>query len=709
MVTKIVMKCICLLLTMIMFVGCSSVTIPDAPVSDTSPSWVADDVGIAIWYGLVPPTLQYNYEQPITRAEFATLATILYERNHGTIQGRMMFVDTYCEFVEKAAYIGLLNDVGTDRFDPDKNITRQRAATILANLAKIVGLQLSSQSAMFIDMDGNNHFNPNGDFTRQEAIVAMLRLQTYAFGAPKDNLIDTEGWGIDEWLDFDDWDIRYLGQSGTTDIAEIVGLSTSIATGFAFVANNEPPIGIHSLSGWNDAPWAPGIVVIPPGGENRIREHHHALGIGGITYEIFLSDDMIRYLSWTLAAADTGLAVWGVVTDVKDLITASNMPGVTPNTATGGFIINDSLSFSAIELVASFIVMVMRSEINRVAHHSNGYGLILTVRVGVVPHLVNDRIEIRSQFIRNTPPIAMMVDRPNVRIYFYPNASTPIDTLPRGTLITAIGGRFDAFTQGVYWWKLDNSTWVQSSQMALAGNARITTTVSPQHSGTLRGGGSLPVGSATTLVATPRPGFIFTGWFENGRLISEESRLAITVPIDGKILEARFRPTLMDLSDLLGMTYNDIAAIYSEIFGQGDGAFRLEQATDSNNQPRWDDFWLWGGWLSFPDVGLTLWLDYSLNDWNRNLLIDPRFAPVTAAISNNPIFHMSGITSLSTFDEIVAVFGRPTHYEPAGWGEWWAHEGKRYFFVSGIQYMVEFNDDGSIHGTHVEMVARTPR
>ena len=165
-----------------------------ASVSDWAVSYVSRAIGL----GLVPLRLQSSYTQAITRAEFAALATALYESVFGEIQGRVSFSDTNDVNVEKMAYLGVLLGVGRDRFAPNDRLTREQAAVILARLANVMGNPLPGQTPTFADnasisnwalesvgqlqrsgiMTGvtGNRFAPQGQYTREQSIVTILRL-----------------------------------------------------------------------------------------------------------------------------------------------------------------------------------------------------------------------------------------------------------------------------------------------------------------------------------------------------------------------------------------------------------------------------------------------------------------------------------------------------------------------------------------------------
>ena len=168
-------------------------------LSDTQPSqWAVGQVNAAITAGLVPPHLQSRYTQATTRAEFAALAVALYENQRGEITGRVTFTDTDNVDVQKAAYIGVVQGVGNNRFAPNDTLTREQAAVMLARLANALDRPLSAQAPTFADNGsiaswafdhvgqvqaagimhgvGNNRFDPQGSYTREQSIVTIYRL-----------------------------------------------------------------------------------------------------------------------------------------------------------------------------------------------------------------------------------------------------------------------------------------------------------------------------------------------------------------------------------------------------------------------------------------------------------------------------------------------------------------------------------------------------
>lgn len=169
--------------------------------SQVPSSWAISYIDVAIEADLVPYTLQTNFQQAATRAEFATLAVALYEKLHGTVSGRISFLDTDDENVQKAAYIGIIVGVGGNRFAPNDNITREQAAVMVSRLSSVVGYPLPSVTAAFADNDsiaqwaiesvgqvqavgimagvGNNRFAPQDVYTREQSIVSLMRLYNF--------------------------------------------------------------------------------------------------------------------------------------------------------------------------------------------------------------------------------------------------------------------------------------------------------------------------------------------------------------------------------------------------------------------------------------------------------------------------------------------------------------------------------------------------
>jgi len=169
-----------------------------APNLNTASNWAHEHINQAFAFGLIPRSLQNNYTQNTTRAEFAQLAVTLYESVRGEITGREQFNDTSNIYVQKAAYIEVVQGVGGGNFAPERNLTREQAAVMLSRLADILGQPLAAQAATFADNAqvsswaleavgqmqatgimggvGNNRFAPQGPYTREQSIITIMRL-----------------------------------------------------------------------------------------------------------------------------------------------------------------------------------------------------------------------------------------------------------------------------------------------------------------------------------------------------------------------------------------------------------------------------------------------------------------------------------------------------------------------------------------------------
>ena len=173
---------------------------PEDPEKPEEPSsWAQADVSTAVSVNLVPAELQTKYTQTITRAEFCALATALYETVTGkTVTPDASFTDTSDPNILKMATLGVVNGVGSGKFNPDGQLTREQAAAMLSRLAEAAGRPLPEQMATFTDMSGvssyavgpvgkmqatgimsgvgDNTFAPQNPYTREQSIITILRL-----------------------------------------------------------------------------------------------------------------------------------------------------------------------------------------------------------------------------------------------------------------------------------------------------------------------------------------------------------------------------------------------------------------------------------------------------------------------------------------------------------------------------------------------------
>ncbi len=172
-------------------------------------SWAEKEVYDAISKSLVPVVMQNGYRSNITREDFCSLVlnlisvktqksidAVIAERGMDLSQNP--FADTANQAVIAANKLGIVNGRGNGIFDPSGKITRQEAAVMLANTARIFNTDSEASKADFTDGDeisswakesvdyvytkgimsgvGNNMFSPGATYTRQQAFITILRL-----------------------------------------------------------------------------------------------------------------------------------------------------------------------------------------------------------------------------------------------------------------------------------------------------------------------------------------------------------------------------------------------------------------------------------------------------------------------------------------------------------------------------------------------------
>jgi len=181
----------------------NAASIPPTPALphnlNAASTWAHEGITASIELGLVPQDLRSNYRNNATREEFAALAVALYETATGAeITGRMQFNDTNDINVQKMGYLGVVTGVGNGNFAPNSGLTREQAAVMLARLAEVIGQPLTPSTPTFADNTqisswaigavgqiqaagimggvGNNQFSPQGDYTREQSIITILRM-----------------------------------------------------------------------------------------------------------------------------------------------------------------------------------------------------------------------------------------------------------------------------------------------------------------------------------------------------------------------------------------------------------------------------------------------------------------------------------------------------------------------------------------------------
>lgn len=179
-----------------------------AGAADTPSAWAQKSVDAARAAGIVPAQVNNAFDTAITREDFCSLAAAVYrawEKKDALTaytSSRVSFSDTDNADVLLCASAGVVNGVGSGKFAPQKNITRQEAASMLYRLAAlnkntkddeatslphIFADSANIQSWAWKNVDwvyrqgimngmGENTFAPDGEYTREQSIVTALRL-----------------------------------------------------------------------------------------------------------------------------------------------------------------------------------------------------------------------------------------------------------------------------------------------------------------------------------------------------------------------------------------------------------------------------------------------------------------------------------------------------------------------------------------------------
>jgi len=181
---------------------------PIVPTGQPS-SWAKPEVEAAIVAGLVPQELQQNYQNNVTRGEVAQMFINLLEKASGqtveefmAVQGvsvdYTVFSDTDDPAVLAANALGIIEGIGSGRFDPDGVLKRAHIAGLANNIAKVLGVETEGYAHTFTDVsghwvepwlgwpvhakiiegEGDNKFNPEGLLTTEMAIVLAYRALT---------------------------------------------------------------------------------------------------------------------------------------------------------------------------------------------------------------------------------------------------------------------------------------------------------------------------------------------------------------------------------------------------------------------------------------------------------------------------------------------------------------------------------------------------
>lgn len=201
-------------------------------ISMASPSqWADNEVNKAKTYDLLTPKVMMNYQQSITREEFAELVIKLYSGLTGRqaiLPNGNPFRDTSNPEVIKAHYLGIVEGVGGGFFDPNSNITREQIAVMFYRLLKTIDSgyvydrgtyelkdkgTISSWAVNEVGFLWNNSiikgyedgtFRPLRNTSREEAIALIVRVYEQYLLLPPKNVTATIVSGLRVNLQWDD-------------------------------------------------------------------------------------------------------------------------------------------------------------------------------------------------------------------------------------------------------------------------------------------------------------------------------------------------------------------------------------------------------------------------------------------------------------------------------------------------------------------------
>lgn len=176
----------------------------EAPYAYPPHDWAKAELDAAVSAGLVPEEQQRDWRDACTRADFCRLLAPLLDKANLESGETVSFSDTDDADVLRVASLGLVNGVGNGKFGPDRPISRQEAAAMLARAADALGVEATGAARSFTDADAladwarkavdtvtrieygdgarvmqgvsDDRFEPHGLYTREQSILTILRL-----------------------------------------------------------------------------------------------------------------------------------------------------------------------------------------------------------------------------------------------------------------------------------------------------------------------------------------------------------------------------------------------------------------------------------------------------------------------------------------------------------------------------------------------------
>lgn len=184
-----------------------------APIESisTASDWAKHAIIGAIHAQIVPSDLLGSYKQHITRGEFCRLAIRYVEARTGkgidsylSAKGKQIditaFKDTNDKDILAAHALGIVNGTDVNSFTPDGLLNREQAATMIWNMQNVLGNEATgftkpnfadkhktsswaTDAVHYVAAEGimngvgGNRFDPQGLYTREQAIVTFTNIQ----------------------------------------------------------------------------------------------------------------------------------------------------------------------------------------------------------------------------------------------------------------------------------------------------------------------------------------------------------------------------------------------------------------------------------------------------------------------------------------------------------------------------------------------------
>ncbi len=180
------------------------VVIGNPPAYRGASEWAIEELDKAADYGFISEKTKDDVGGFITREEFAELAVQMYELytgKQGEAAPTTTFTDTENPEVLKAYALGIVAGIGNDKFAPDVLINREQMAAMLyrsvetlnpsADMSVLGAPAFVDETEIapyfvtnvkfiakhgFLNSVGNNEFAPKAFSTREQAIVAAVRI-----------------------------------------------------------------------------------------------------------------------------------------------------------------------------------------------------------------------------------------------------------------------------------------------------------------------------------------------------------------------------------------------------------------------------------------------------------------------------------------------------------------------------------------------------